>query len=619
MKQLAKLRVMWIVWLALLVVVAGCVQTPEREPEATIVLPTAAPLATVPIANVTPSIHIAPESGEPGTAVTIWGEGWWPGGVVQVGIDDLGDEAAPPIYASAEADADGRFTAALVIPLQQAWKSLPVVMITAESRAVAQHAAVPFTLVMPAATPVTPTATNTVPPTPLQPEPTATNTVPPVPTNTLPPATVTPLPPMATPTSTTAPLPTAVPTVVINNWRGEYYGNPTLSGQPALVRDDVAINFFWGDQAPAVGLPADAFSARWTRTVYLEGGQYRFYAASDDGVRVWLDGTIIIDQWHSATGSTYQQDQAVTAGNHTFRVEYYEDRGAAHVWFWWEKVGVYPDWRGEYWDNDQLAGPPALLRNDTNLNFNWGQGAPGNGLPADHFSARWTRDLTFTEDLYRFTLTVDDGARLYVDGQLVIDEWRIGPTRTVTADKWLAGGTHNLRLEYFENTGQALVALSWQRPTYFPDWKGEYWTNQNLQGAPAVIRNDAQVDFNWLGNAPAEGIPADHFSARWTRTIHFNDGRYRLYAIADDGIRVYIEGRLLIDEWHDSSGDVIYQVETTLSSDDRVVIEYYNNTGNGRVRFWYERIGDLPTYTPTPPPTPQPTLPVSTPMLRGEE
>jgi hypothetical protein len=302
----------------------------------------------------------------------------------------------------------------------------------------------------------------------------------------------------------------------------------------------------------------------------------------------------------------------VAAGNHTFRVEYYEDRGTAQLWFWWEKMAVYPDWRGEYWGNSQLSGPPAQLRNDMNINFNWGQGAPGSGLPADNFSARWTRSLTFPEDLYRFTLTVDDGARLYVDNQLVIDEWRTGATRTVTVDKWLSGGAHSLRLEYFENTGQALVQLSWQRPTYFADWKGEYWTNQNLQGAPAVIRNDANVDFTWSG-APAEGIPADHFSVRWTRTIRFNDGVFRLYALADDGIRVYIEGRLLIDQWHDSSGDIIYQAETTLSSDDRVTIEYYDNGGNARVRFWYERIGDLPTFTPTPP-TLVPTLPVSTPV-----
>jgi hypothetical protein len=77
------------------------------------------------------------------------------------------------------------------------------------------------------------------------------------------------------------------------------------------------------------------------------------------------------------------------------RVEYYESGGAANVRFWWEKLTSYPDWRGEYWSNRDLRGSLALVCNDARIKFNWGRGAPAPGLPADNFSARWTRTTSF--------------------------------------------------------------------------------------------------------------------------------------------------------------------------------------------------------------------------------
>jgi hypothetical protein len=204
-----------------------------------------------------------------------------------------------------------------------------------------------------------------------------------------------------------APQPTAVPATatpapVFDGWRGEYFGNRDLGGDPVLVRDDAAINFNWGAAAPAMGLPADAFSVRWKRTLRFQEGTYRFYVQSDDGVRVWLDGELIINQWRDGSDVIDTAERTLSGAAHTLRVEYYENLGTARILFWWERLGAY-QWRGAFFSNADLAGAPTLMRDDTVIDFDWGHNAPAAGLPADGFSARWTRTVAFEDDYTTFT------------------------------------------------------------------------------------------------------------------------------------------------------------------------------------------------------------------------
>ncbi|CAG0989102.1 Anti-sigma-I factor RsgI3 [Anaerolineae bacterium] len=85
--------------------------------------------------------------------------------------------------------------------------------------------------------------------------------------------------------------------------------------------------------------------------------------------------------------------------------------------------------------------------------------APDPGVNADSFSVRWTRTLYFPSSLYRFTLGHDDGARLWIDGNLLIDQWNTC-CRTDTASIALSGA-HDLRVEMFDAGGTANVQLVW--------------------------------------------------------------------------------------------------------------------------------------------------------------
>ena len=441
-----------------------------------------------------------------------------------------------------------------------------------------------------------------------------TGTVPVVPAPTLPP-TATPPPP---------PPPTATPLPPVGAWRGEYYDNRSLWGGAALVRYDADIDYDWGLGAPATELPSDGFSVRWTADLEFYEGRYRFHALVDDGVRVYVDGALIIDSWVDGARRGLTAERDLSAGEHNLRVEYYENVGDAFIRVWWERIAspsptptekpvTYPDWKGRYWDNPALEGTRRIIRNDEQLDFNWGKGSPDHRLPNDNFSARWTRTVRFDEGGYRFHLLVDDGARVWVDGKLIIDEWREGGPREVHADVALTEGKHELEVHYFERAGDARIRVWWERypPLTFDDWKGEYWANRNLQGDPVVVRNDESIDFNWKAQSPMYRMPADLFSVRWSRELAFEPGIYRFHADADDGVRFYVDGVLVLDEWHDFM-PAAYSIDLEMNGVHGLMVEYYERAGSARIHFWWEKVRDLATPTPTPTNTPTET-PTNTP------
>jgi hypothetical protein len=264
-------------------------------------------------------------------------------------------------------------------------------------------------------------------------------------------------------------------------WRGEYFDNRHLVGGPALERNDAEINFDWDVGPPVDWMPDDNFSVRWTRTANFAPGYYRFVVRADDGARLWIDQSILIDKWQDMDYELHYVDGTYLEGPHTVRLEYYEHTGHARVWFWWESgtndnappafVAAAPaaagpqetddPWAASYFANTDLSGRPVLTRIETALHHNWGWGSPGPGVPRDQFSARWTQSLVFRGGIYRFTTYTDDGVRLRVDGRLLIDAWRpMRGTRSVTVR--LSEGTHDVQVEYFERTGVALAQLTWR-------------------------------------------------------------------------------------------------------------------------------------------------------------
>jgi hypothetical protein len=120
-------------------------------------------------------------------------------------------------------------------------------------------------------------------------------------------------------------------------WEVEFYANPDLEGAPVLTRIDTSLDNYWGLGAPAPGVPADGFSVRWTQPLPFETGTYRFTTTTDDGVRLWVDGRLLIDAWSPMRGSR-SATVWLNEGMHDVRMEYFERSGAATARLTWQRV-----------------------------------------------------------------------------------------------------------------------------------------------------------------------------------------------------------------------------------------------------------------------------------------
>lgn len=128
-------------------------------------------------------------------------------------------------------------------------------------------------------------------------------------------------------------------------------------------------------------------------------------------------------------------------------------------------------WKGQYFNNKTLSGSPVMTSDDGvaetkgSLLFDWGMGSPGSacGVPADNFSVRWTVTTNFLAyGYYQFAVEVNDGVRLWINDELVINKWFDHSTTTVyQAMRYLPGGPTTIRMEYYNSTGTAVAKLAW--------------------------------------------------------------------------------------------------------------------------------------------------------------
>ena len=135
----------------------------------------------------------------------------------------------------------------------------------------------------------------------------------------------------ATPATYTATYQPAPAGCTSGQWKASYFANQTLSGAAAGERCEAALDYNWGGGSPtSAGVGPDNFSVRWVAIrSFATTGAYTFTATADDGMRVYLDGALVIDQWKDQSATTYTASRTVTAGNHEVKVEYYENGGDA--------------------------------------------------------------------------------------------------------------------------------------------------------------------------------------------------------------------------------------------------------------------------------------------------
>ncbi len=411
-----------------------------------------------------------------------------------------------------------------------------------------------------------------------------------------------------------------------NGLLGTYYERVDLSGR-AVHRLDETVNFDWEMGEPIAGVQKDYFSARWAGQLEAPvSGKFTFHLDADDGARLWLGDKLICDAWRVADSAEISGDLDLTAGQrYDLRLEYYDNLGPARLRLSWTgpgipksliprsqlhaaigtKPGVPAPTQGllaAYYRRTELDSSSALTRVDPQLDFNWGENAPVAELPAQSFSVRWSGQVAaqFTES-YTFHVEAGGGARLWLDGQLILDQWRDPPGEFYsTVVPLTAGQRYDLRLEHFSTSKEAKMRLLWSsasqrkvpisadvltpsRPAESSARKpqhgllGTYFSRADCTGE-LLKRLDAQVNFDWADKPAAPGVPTENFSVRWTGQVQAqHTENYTFHLEADDGVRVWLGDRQIMDEWRQQATTLV-SLPTTLNAGQfyPLTIEYFS-------------------------------------------
>jgi len=227
-----------------------------------------------------------------------------------------------------------------------------------------------------------------------------------------------------------------------------------------------------------------------------------------------------------------------------------------------------PGLQAEYFDNANVQGTPKVVRVDSLIDFDWSRSKPVEGVPQDNFSVRWTGTLgpVPTTGKYQVITHNDDGVRVYIDGRLIIDDWKPEDSATQQTDiSFSAGSTHDLRVEYMQLTGDALCTVGWLAPTGVQDglshrsvwippgqWQ-DLWTGLVVKG-PRTITASAALnqtpmwvsmggiiftapEMQYTGEKPMDPITADvYLGGRVINKRQF---------VEDDGISTeYMKGQV---------------------------------------------------------------------------
>jgi hypothetical protein len=236
--------------------------------------------------------------------------------------------------------------------------------------------------------------------------------------------------------------------------------------------------------------------------------------------------------------------------------------------------------QGQYFDSPDLS-TSVIVRIDSQVDFNWGTGSPAAAIPTDQFSVRWTGQLEsrFTES-HSFIVNSDDGLRLWVNGQLLIDAWEASSTVDAAADlDLIAGRKYDIQLEYRESIGVANVTLEWSSPSlareiipqsqlYAGDRGGllvETWEGisgssiSDLVADPSFPSNPDAVTS--IGSFETLSNTGDEFGRRIRGHLHVPEtGPYTFFIVGDESAQLWFsqssdpDGKRLIASVESATG-----------------------------------------------------------------
>ncbi len=431
---------------------------------------------------------------------------------------------------------------------------------------------------------------------------------------------------------------------------GCYYSNTTLSGSPSMIETDPVIDFSWGAGSPARSLSPLSFSASWQGYFAFNQGTWTFTASASDGVRLYVDGNLVLNQWQDQSRTTWSVAQSMTSGNHLIAVNYFEQTGTASIQVSWQNNS--PVTQAPVISS--FTATPAVTTPGSAVALAWTvSGATSISIDHDLGEMRSRPDITvWPATTTTYTLTASNGpatstaavtvtiaaggsappptapalvsatASSPAEVDLVwtastdssgVAGYQISrngaaiastPGSTIAwADKTVsAASTYTYTIAAYDVAGRYSApsnALQVTTPPASPGtltcpsaatnaFSGCYYNNTTLSGSPVFVRNDSQIDFNWGAGSPDRTLTPLGFSARWQGNFTFTGGNYTFSAITSDGLRVYVDGNRILNSWQDQPPTTLTAPYTLTAGSHLLVVEYYEQTGQATAQVSWQ-------------------------------
>ena len=383
--------------------------------------------------------------------------------------------------------------------------------------------------------------------------------------------------------------------------QGVYYNGIGLSGTPLLTRVDPVINFelTYSKQplvlSPAPGVvPEDHYSVRWTgqvQAIYSEA--YTFYTVSDDGVRLWVNGVKLVDNWVNQGATEKSGSIILMAGQkYDIMMEYYENTGEAVAKLYWSSASttkaIIPQL--QLYPAGYVTPPvPACAVNTSPAN-------------ATTIATQTTATLAWGAVANAASYDV----YLWTGATMPASPVANSSTATYNATGLTAATLYNWYIVP-KNVSGAATGCSTSSKTSFTTaaagttgngtgLQGVYYNGIALSGTPLLTRIDPVINFEMTYSqqpqvfSPAPGIvPVDLYSVRWTGQVQaLYSETYTFYTVADDGIRLWVNGVQLVNNWV-NQGATERSGSITLTAGQKydIVIEYYENTGESVAKLYW--------------------------------
>lgn len=365
-----------------------------------------------------------------------------------------------------------------------------------------------------------------------------------------------------------------------NGLTGRYYSGTNFNTL-VFTRIDPTVDFTWGNASPGSGVPVDGFSIRWTGELAPSvTGTYTFSTVSNDGVRLYLNGQLIINNWtvHGTTTNT-SAGIALQAGvRYAITMEYFEASGWGVSRLLWTPPG-----------QSTAPIPQARLF----------PAASPNQAPVVNAGADQTITLPASASLNGSAS--DDGQ----PGALTTTWSRVSgpgtvtfgnPSAVSTTASFSAAGTYVLRLSASDgalsSTDDVTITVNAASGTA-TGLTGRYYNGTSFNTL-VFTRVDPTVDFTWGNNSPGAGVQADGFSIRWTGQLRpAVTGTYTFSTVSNDGIRLYVNGQLIINNWtvHGTTTNTSAGIALQAGVDYPITLEYFEASGWGVSRLLWRPPG----------------------------